>query len=93
VAVVTIPSNCLVFALGKWIKSRCRGWIMVRRSQGLKGLIPHFAYAEERDGALVVTDFIPKHRKSRFLDHGDFALFFRGIVRTMTFEMVSKQSS
>jgi len=38
--------NCLWAALRLWLSSRFKGVIWTRRSHSLRGLIPHFGYAE-----------------------------------------------
>lgn len=51
-----IRANCLVVALWLWLRSRGHGWLTVRRSHGLHGLIPHFAYAAPWIAAATTVD-------------------------------------
>ena len=80
-------SNCLIFAAVLWFRSRGRTWIAVRRSEGLKGLVPHFLHLEEHGDTLIVRDYFPRRRKLRFGDQGDFALLFDGEERRRVYRL------
>lgn len=82
-------SNCLLFALGLWWRSRGRAILGCRRSEGLGGAVPHFLHIEERGNLLVVSDYYPKRRKRRITDPGDSALLFNGRARTRTYRLES----
>lgn len=77
-------ANCLLVALWLWIRSRGHGWLTVRRSHGLHGLIPHFAYAARARGWLMTVEFCPRKSKSGLFSRGDSPFAFRGrfVVRS-----------
>lgn len=81
--------NCALVALWLWWRDRFRSGIGVRRSVGLGGMIPHFFHVTERENVIVLVDFIPRRRKSRFSDNGDSFLVFRGLFRVRIFRLQS----
>ena len=49
----------------------------MKRSEGLRGFIPHFFHVRERKSKeLVLIDYIPRKRKHGLLDRGDSVLVF-----------------
>lgn len=64
---------------------------MTMRSEGLKGLILHFAHARLKFGGrmLLVVDAIPEVRKSRFFERGNVFLLFRMIYRVRHYKLVA----
>jgi len=85
--------NCLIFAVGMWFHNRMKSSLFVTRSIGLKGLIPHFGHIKFRDKLLVVEDYIPRKRKTNFIDKGDSFLIFDGLYRVRIFEQKSTSTS
>ena len=83
-------ANCLLVALWLWIRSRGHGWVSVRRSHGLHGLIPHFAYAAQARGWLLTAEFCPRKSKSGFFSRGDSPLAFRGHLVIRTYVLVDR---
>ena len=73
--------NCVLVALWLWWRDRFRSGLGVRRSTGLKGLIPHFFHIRELRDTIVLIDYIPRRRKTNFADEGDSFLVFRGLFR------------
>lgn len=84
-------TNCLFVALALWISTRGRGWIGLRRSQGLKGKVPHFGHLREKCGGqyVVVIDAIPPRRKDRFFQGGDSFILFRPTYRATKYRRVA----
>lgn len=62
----------------------------MKRSEGLRGLIPHFFYVRERKSKeLVLIDYIPRQRKHGLLDRGDSVLVFDGLYRVRIYRLVA----
>ena len=82
--------NCLLVASHLWWRSHLRSGIGVKRSEGLRGLIPHFFYVRERKSKeLVLIDYIPRQRKHGLLDRGDSVLVFDGLYRVRIYRLVA----
>lgn len=79
--------NCILVALWLWWRNRFRSGLGVRRSVGLRGLIPHFFHVQEDGDVLVVIDYIPRRRKARFTDDGDSFVVFRGLFRVRIYRL------
>lgn len=80
--------NCLLAAIYFWFCGQCHGWLAVRRSSGLRGLIPHFAHIS-RDGMfLTMVDFGPLKSKDRSTDEGDSHFLFKGVFRVRRYMQV-----
>ena len=81
--------NCWVVAFYLWFHSRMKDGIGVKRSAGLKGLVPHFFYLKERKKKeLIIIDYIPRKRKNVLIESGDNLLFFNGLFRTRVYKLV-----
>ena len=85
--------NCVFVAFLLWFKGRMRGGLGVRRSIGLKGLIPHFFHIKERGREIIVVDYIPRRRKTKVMDAGDSFLLFDGVYRAKVYYLVSTSTS
>ena len=82
--------NCVLVAGWLWWRGRLRSGVGVKRSEGLKGLIPHTFHLQwRRDSRLVVVDYIPRRRKHRFKDNGDVFLVFHGLYRVRIYRQES----
>lgn len=92
--------NCAIVALALWYQARFKSGIGVKRSEGLHGAIPHFFHIRERrrrnglkpgihSTDVFIEDFIPAHRKSRFMDDGDSFVLFDGWFRTRIYRLVA----
>ena len=93
--------NCVLVAVALWYRARFRSGLALKRSESLHGLIPHFLHLRERRRAdatrrrgiratdLLVEDFIPRRRKSRFTDEGDSFVVFEGLFRTRIYRLVA----
>ena len=79
--------NCLLFAFFLWINNRLRTGIGIKRSVGLKGLIPHFFHIKEKDKLLIVEDYIPRKRKNRITDNGESFVLFDGLYRVRIYRL------
>lgn len=84
-------TNCLLVALTLWFATRGRGWIGVRRSLGLAGLIPHFVHGREKQSGriLVIVEAIPPKRKDVPWSHGDSFLLFPALYRARRYRLVA----
>lgn len=87
--------NCLLIAVYIWFRGRLRGGLGVKRSVGLKGLVPHFFHIKEHgDKELVVVDYIPRTRKTRFTElSGDSFVLFEGLYRVRVYKQVGTGTS
>jgi hypothetical protein len=83
-------ANCLLVALWLWFRGRGHGWIAMRRSDGLRGLIPHFAYAARARGWMLTVEFSPGKSKSWIFSRGDSPLLFRGNFVIRTYVLVNR---
>lgn len=85
-------TNCLLVALTLWFATRGRGWIGLRRSLGLAGLIPHFVHGRERRGGhiLIVVEAIPERRKGAAWQRGDSFLLFPAMFRATRYRRVAQ---
>lgn len=81
--------NCLLVALWLWVGSRGRAWLWLRRSESLRGLIPHLGIVRERGRELVVIDYIPRIRKSRLAGPGASIALFDGLYRVRRYKLTS----
>ena len=79
--------NCVLVALWLWWRDDFRSGLGVRRSVGLRGLIPHFFHVRELRDIIVVVDYIPRRRKANFGDEGDSFLVFRGLFRVRIYRL------
>lgn len=84
---IKIKFNCLIFAVGLWFNNRMKSSLFVNRSVGLKGLIPHFGHMKFKNKLLIIEDYIPRKRKTNFMDKGDSFLVFDGVYRTRVYEL------
>ena len=73
--------NCLLVAVWLWLRGRAHGWLCVRRSASLGGLIPHLAHIEQSGLDWVLTEYVPRNRKGIGVAQPDTALLFRGRYR------------
>lgn len=74
--------NCVLVALWLWWRSRMRTGVGVKRSEGLRGLVPHMFHLQWRgDTRLIVVDYIPCRRKHAFTERGDSFVIFDGMYR------------
>lgn len=85
----TVKLNCLIVALMLWYRTRFRSSIAVRRSEGLKGVIPHFYQVKELRGkrTIVLVDYIPRRSKATFLSQGDKFVVFNGQFRVRIYRL------
>lgn len=88
--------NCAVVALALWYRASFRSGIVIKRSEGLYGLIPHFLHLRERKApkdrhgsTIVLVDYIPRRRKSGCADPGDSFVLFDGIYRVRIYRQVA----
>lgn len=82
--------NCVLVAVWLWWRSRLKSGVGVKRSEGLKGLIPHMFHLQWRkDSRLVVVDYIPRRRKHRFTGDGDTFVIFHGLYRVRIYRQES----
>lgn len=83
--------NCLIVAAYLWWQGGMRSAIGVRRSEGLRGAVPHFFHVKERRGRteVVLVDYIPRRRKHSFLGRGDSVLAFDGVYRVRIYRLVA----
>jgi len=82
--------NCVLVAMWLWWRSGLKSGAGVSRSEGLRGLVPHFfhlAWRGKRD--LVVVDYIPRKRKHGVIEPGDSVLIFRGLFRVRIYRLES----
>lgn len=70
-----------------WAMSRAKGYAWIRRSKNLKGLIPHFGYAEEMLNHLIVIEYVPPENSRWTKD--DMVIVFRGTYRVSILKKVS----
>lgn len=84
--------NCLLIALWLWFRSRGRFLIGIRRSESLRGTIPHFVVVIESPERVTLIDYVPNHRKEHPADlRRGSALLFRGHFRVREYRMVSER--
>lgn len=82
--------NCVIVALWLWWRSRLKTGLGVKRSDGLRGMVPHMFHLKWRqDSRLVVVDYIPRRRKHQFSDEGDSFVVFDGMYRVRIFRQTS----
>lgn len=82
--------NCVLVAVWLWWRSRLKSGVGVKRSEGLKGLIPHMFHLQwRRDNRLVVVDYIPRRRKHQIKDDGDSFIVFDGLYRVRIYRQES----
>lgn len=80
----------MVVAASLWLRARGRGWLCMRRSVSLKGLVPHFGFVEDRGRHIVCIEYVPRKRKGSTAPGADTALLFRGRYRVRRFVEVSR---
>ena len=88
--------NCFLIAVYLWFRGRLKGGFGVKRSVGLKGLIPHFFHVKEHGvKELVIVDYIPRTRKSRFTEvgQGDSFVLFEGLYRVRVYKQIGISTS
>jgi len=85
--------NCLLVAVWLWIRGRAHGWLCVRRSVSLAGLIPHLAHIEQHGLDWVLTEYIPTRRKGCGAQQPDTALLFRGRYRRRVLREVASSEA
>lgn len=86
--------NCVLVALWLWWRSRMRTGVGVKRSEGLRGLVPHMFHLQWRgDTRLVVVDYIPRRRKHAFIERGDSFVIFDGMYRVRIYRQEAVETS
>ena len=83
--------NCLTVALTLWWATRGRGWMAVRRSEGLYGLVPHFGHGrvQKQGQQFLFIEAIPPRRKGVLWDRGDSFVLFPMIYRATRYKRVA----
>lgn len=82
--------NCWLVAMYLWAMSRARGYAWVRRSKSFRGLIPHFGYAEEAAGHLIVIEYVPPEGKLWTFENR--VIVFRGSYKVSVLKQVAGAS-
>lgn len=82
--------NCWFVAMYLWLASRARGYAWVRRSKSFRGLIPHFGYAEEMAGHLIVIEYVPPAGRPWTLENK--VIVFRGRYKVSIMKRVAGAS-
>ena len=86
--------NCVLVALWLWWRSRMRTGVGVKRSEGLRGLVPHMFHLQWRgDTRLIVVDYIPRRRKHAFTERGDSFVIFDGMYRARIYRQEAVATS
>ena len=74
--------NCVLVALWLWWRSCLRSGVGIKRSEGLRGMVPHMFHLKWRGHRqLIVVDYIPRRRKHGLSDQGDSFIAFDGMYR------------
>ena len=82
--------NCVLVAAWLWWRSRFKSGVSVKRSEGMRGMVPHMFHLRWRkDSRLVVVDYIPRHRKHQIKDDGDSFVVFNGLYRVRIYRQES----
>lgn len=73
-----------------WFRSKMKSYLLITRSVGLNGTIPHFAHAEKVDDLIIIVDYIPVLRKDNCCDNGESFVLFNGTYRTSVYKLQSE---
>lgn len=86
------PSNCLLFGLWVWARSRFRSFLALGRSVSFAGLIPHARVFGRTADTLYEIDYAPpaEKRKERLFDEGEWFVLFDGEITLRKYVLVKE---
>ncbi len=81
--------NCWLVAMWFWLHTHGKMYAWVRRSHMLKGLVPHFGYAEpgNRYRHIRTVEYVPVKNR-RCTKNGDWVICFPGTYRVIHYRVV-----